>query len=117
MGRKALISAGYYIGELNFGGQQDIINDGALAFNKFEGYNTIKSITFDTELPSGGLIPIGFFEDDMMMIVNDYVGQRTFSIDTESTLLLYDVDTDSWVECDGNVTLAAGDGAILKIVK
>ena len=53
----------------------------------------------------------------MMMIVNDYVGQRTFSIDTESTLLLYDVDTDSWVECDGNVTLAAGDGAILKIVK
>ena len=109
----------FYLGELKYLDRvsQAVIDQQSLCFNKFDGYNTISSITYDNELPTGGLVPVSFFEDDMMMIVNDFTSSRTFTINTQSDLLMYDVTSDSWIECDGNVTLNAGDGALLKIVK
>lgn len=109
----------FYLGELKYLDRvsQTVIDQQSISFNKFEGYNTISSITYDNELPTGGLVPVSFFEDDMMMIVNDYTNSRTFTINTQSDLLIYDVNVDEWVECDGSITLNAGDGALLKIVK
>lgn len=107
----------FYLGELAFTESDSAKDHRTVCFNKFDGYNTINGITYDEELPTGGIIPVSFFEDDMMMIVNDYVSERTFHIDTESSLLMYDCQSGEWIECDGNVTLSAGNGALIKIVK
>ena len=65
----------------------------------------------------GGNLVAGFFADDKCMLVNkDFKQPATVTVGANGTLQRLNKATATWEPCNGTLTIAAGDGELLRVI-
>ena len=86
------------------GGDPDVLT------KPFAGYGKYPSI-------EGGSLVAGFFAGDKCMLVNkDFKQEAVITVRAEGKLQRLNKVTGEWEACDGTLTIAAGDGELLRVV-
>ena len=86
------------------GGDPDVLT------TPYTGYGKYASIT-------GGNLVAGFFTGDKCMLVNkDFKNPVTVTVGANGNLQKINKSTGAWEPCNGTLTIAAGDGELLRII-